>query len=592
MIQKLNGGETGSQLVSKFNNNADKQITGITYAGSGTLALQTLDGTFMTTNIPYPNSSVVDGIFMYPGLTSLNWVADPGQYVWASNIYSFPGGNITLNPGDALYPRYDVIYLDGDNVLKAAEGTPDTTPVVPSGPAGAVKLLYLYVEAGVTGGTSGVTVVGDFNNTPVTGEANAIPFFDAGGNLQSDNTKLIYDAGADEVGITPTGCYISCSDYLNLFGNNSVYIESLAGGVSIQAAANAAVAASSELYLIGNDFVSVESSNSVGIQGTENVSISTKLYNNSGEVINIGNTDELNPTPTTGITIQSTNDITVNATNNIDITANNIEINTSVDFGVSSEGAYISAVDYLNLFGNNSVYIESVSGDISITAGDDISIAALGEVTIVGPDNVDIYGNTKASFGVIDGEDVNGITINTSEILIQSTILSSEITINGATVNIDATDLILDAPSGATYAADYSANFTDRSLVDKEYVDNIRPYRVYTALLRQSGTTAPNAIVLENTLGFTPTFSYEFAGEYRINTADPTGFVVGKTVVFIQARGSIVGDVLTYFSVANNTSFIEIMTTNLSGTPTDGLLSLNDDNKLYLYTPIEIRIYN
>lgn len=52
--------------------------------------------------------------------------------------------------------------------------------------------------------------------------------------------------------------------------------------------------------------------------------------------------------------------------------------------------------------------------------------------------------------------------------------------------------------------------FVDGALPDS------RPYKVYSALLTQSGTDAPVATVLENTLGGTPVFSYVGVGEYRL----------------------------------------------------------------------------
>ena len=39
--------------------------------------------------------------------------------------------------------------------------------------------------------------------------------------------------------------------------------------------------------------------------------------------------------------------------------------------------------------------------------------------------------------------------------------------------------------------------------------DYVIPYKVYTALLTQTGTNAPVATVLENTLGGTPVWSYD-----------------------------------------------------------------------------------
>jgi len=41
-------------------------------------------------------------------------------------------------------------------------------------------------------------------------------------------------------------------------------------------------------------------------------------------------------------------------------------------------------------------------------------------------------------------------------------------------------------------------------------------YKVYVAILTQTGVSAPIASVLQNTLGGTPTFSYESTGDYKI----------------------------------------------------------------------------
>jgi len=43
-----------------------------------------------------------------------------------------------------------------------------------------------------------------------------------------------------------------------------------------------------------------------------------------------------------------------------------------------------------------------------------------------------------------------------------------------------------------------------------------RPYKVYTALLTQSGTSDPTSVVLENTLGVTPTLNYEDVAKYSL----------------------------------------------------------------------------
>ena len=85
-------------------------------------------------------------------------------------------------------------------------------------------------------------------------------------------------------------------------------------------------------------------------------------------------------------------------------------------------------------------------------------------------------------------------------------------------------------------------------------------YRVYTAQLRQTGATAPVAIVLENTLGYAPTWSRTSAGLYTLNAIEFLAENSNKVVIFfndgvIPDIGSSVGN-FTYtkalWSMVNN----------------------------------------
>lgn len=114
-------------------------------------------------------------------------------------------------------------------------------------------------------------------------------------------------------------------------------------------------------------------------------------------------------------------------------------------------------------------------------------------------------------------------------------------------------------------------------------------YKVYTALLTQSGGDAPVATVLENTIEITPSFAYNNVGQYSIEFPG----------LFPYAEGF--GQVLTFFTTSNSgsftylgqtfpsTSYISIGTRAgytvgpfTAGQLTDGLLSGS----------IEIRVYN
>lgn len=106
--------------------------------------------------------------------------------------------------------------------------------------------------------------------------------------------------------------------------------------------------------------------------------------------------------------------------------------------------------------------------------------------------------------------------------------------------------------------------------VTKSQLDGVKPYKVYTALISQTGTNAPVATVLENTLGGTVTFVYSNIGNYG---ADLIGaFTANKTAVIISN-----GAAITVASARGNTDRVSINTVN--------------DSEIINAT-IEIRVYN
>jgi len=68
----------------------------------------------------------------------------------------------------------------------------------------------------------------------------------------------------------------------------------------------------------------------------------------------------------------------------------------------------------------------------------------------------------------------------------------------------------------------------------------LRDYTSYAALLTQSGTVAPVATILENSIGGTIAWTYVSPGVY---TATITGgtFTANKTMVFINNGSTVVG---------------------------------------------------
>lgn len=116
-------------------------------------------------------------------------------------------------------------------------------------------------------------------------------------------------------------------------------------------------------------------------------------------------------------------------------------------------------------------------------------------------------------------------------------------------------------------------------LVTKGQLDAVtsRPYKVYTALISQSGTNAPVATVLENTLGGTVVWSRTSTGIY-LGTL--TGvFLLNKVTVF-NTNGTFQQ---SFQGGRSSDNAVVVNTTNFSGTLNDGLISGNS---------IEIRVYN
>jgi hypothetical protein len=63
-----------------------------------------------------------------------------------------------------------------------------------------------------------------------------------------------------------------------------------------------------------------------------------------------------------------------------------------------------------------------------------------------------------------------------------------------------------------------------------------RPYKIYTALLTQTGTDAPIPTVLENTFTGSISFLREAVGQYRI-TSSASEFSLNKTLTQVQVWG-------------------------------------------------------
>ena len=83
--------------------------------------------------------------------------------------------------------------------------------------------------------------------------------------------------------------------------------------------------------------------------------------------------------------------------------------------------------------------------------------------------------------------------------------------------------------SGPTYYISTGLTNNDWTQIGGSSVN----YKIYRALLAQSGTSAPVATILENTLGGVPVWSRSAMGDYLLTLAG--AFPAGKTLILCQA---------------------------------------------------------
>lgn len=118
-------------------------------------------------------------------------------------------------------------------------------------------------------------------------------------------------------------------------------------------------------------------------------------------------------------------------------------------------------------------------------------------------------------------------------------------------------------------------------------------YKVYTALLYQTGTNVPLAIVLENTLGFLPIYRRSSMGTYYINNPELVLLNPSKIAVIIsghtQEFTSNAGETSNFYAGVNSEEMIIIITTRLDSIKKDSILSDANDFK---NTFFEIRVYD
>lgn len=136
-----------------------------------------------------------------------------------------------------------------------------------------------------------------------------------------------------------------------------------------------------------------------------------------------------------------------------------------------------------------------------------------------------------------------------------------------STINVNT----ITPSSGTTITVDGDLNVTG--------TNNIRPYRVYTGLISQIGTSDPTVVIFENTLGnivWTRTNNGQYQGYL------PGEFLADKTFLLTSGDYSINPLNQARQFIRTSDDYIVILT-QINGVVADGLLE---------NTPIEVRVYD
>jgi len=147
-------------------------------------------------------------------------------------------------------------------------------------------------------------------------------------------------------------------------------------------------------------------------------------------------------------------------------------------------------------------------------------------------------------------------------------------------------DLASPTFTGNPTAPTPTAGDNDTSIATTAFVTGAittdKPYKVYTALISQTGTSAPTVIVLENTLGGTPVWSRIGPGVYSGLLSG--FFTANKTTVIFTKQYTVPTGGTDIFTAAGCGSInsIDLSTANTAGL-VDGVLSK---------ATIEVRVYN
>jgi len=167
-----------------------------------------------------------------------------------------------------------------------------------------------------------------------------------------------------------------------------------------------------------------------------------------------------------------------------------------------------------------------------------------------------------------------------------------------AGVKITDLEVLLEAASDdLLYIVDVSDNTQSPEGTSKAIeVSKVgRTYKSYVAYVYQFGGGNVTAQIIENTLGFTPTWARTGTGQFSSNNAEwLTPIINNKIVAFINPTTAYTEYNIYRISINNSDTSIKLLSGNydINTDSFTGIDNIFSDNDNYFKTIIEIRIYN
>lgn len=226
-----------------------------------------------------------------------------------------------------------------------------------------------------------------------------------------------------------------------------------------------------------------------------------------------------------------------------------------------NEGGYINKIIPSEAGGSTSFYNGYSEGDINFYTSNGVTNAANLALAIKNNLSIGIPATPTTSAGAYDI-----LTRNTSTGILEKTASTTFITA--------ASPALTGTPTTPTAA--YGTNTTQ--IASTAFVQAAKPYKSYSAIINQTGTSAPTVTVINNDLSSAVVWTYNSVGSY-VGTL--TGaFTLNKTVVFFSNGQTSSGGFGAY---PINVNAIGLTSSDLAGTPSDG--------KIW-NASIEIKVFN